>query len=698
MNNPSSLERLPAARHRALPWPGALALATALLLSLAATPLKPADELATLKWPRSFSLDPGETASFGFPVTQPGPVSAEITWIGGQLNVALVDPAGKTAAPARLQPSPARLAYSVAPADVSKGVIWFIRLSAPASATGKLAAQGKITVTYPPFDGVKAQAALAQMQARLAGAAKRPPLPQGKTSRLSAAKPAPQDRARQKAQLEATLQAKMATQMQQVNALRSKTLADLQARTALKINPVTRQPAIPAGSSLAGKLGAKPPLLSNNPLISEILPAQGFTGDKVVISGFNFRPDPADNKISFYVETDNPPQSASLPAVPSSIVQKADKSTTFTVTVPPLSGFPHPTRSHVQIDTVSTPFTATGPEFNWADVPVATVSAIKPLAARIDDWITVLGANFTAGTKIRFVVPDTGDVSPATLKLVGPGEIKVQVPTYLAKTERPAELYAQSVAPNGTVINDRKIPFMLIPSIPTITGLDPATATYGTGLTVEGTGFGPQAELILSSPDSKILWLPYAVPTGPQNSTDRYIFTVISEFPVPLEGLNLSVVVRNPKTQSSDPVTLKLEPYIITRCVPTNAITFVLGGPGDWEYESLSTAVQYEGYEYYGKIRVHHSSDILFGHKGDDVFILNRLCNGWKLHEVVCRQWYNGKDCNADNPPHVTVSTHRDAQGRDVAQFHWWVDAPVNQVDYWPDFWIEGPDGLSPWK
>jgi hypothetical protein len=112
-------------------------------------------------WPQPFSVRGPETSSFGFAVTQPGPIAVEVQWQGPPLRVALQGPNGVE------QTGAGRvvLNYVVTPQDLQRGVLWSVNVSLQTAAP--TAANGQIVVRHPPVDAASAQRAAQSLQSSL---------------------------------------------------------------------------------------------------------------------------------------------------------------------------------------------------------------------------------------------------------------------------------------------------------------------------------------------------------------------------------------------------------------------------------------------------------------------------------------------------------------------------------------------------
>jgi len=118
-------------------------------------------------FPQKFNVQGPETQSFGFAVTQPGPVVVDVQGQGAPLIVTLQSSGGQPIA--QQATGNLRMNYTVTPQDVQRSLFWIIEIrlaqAMPPQAGGR--ASGTINVHYPPVNQTAVQ------QAVQAGAAQR---------------------------------------------------------------------------------------------------------------------------------------------------------------------------------------------------------------------------------------------------------------------------------------------------------------------------------------------------------------------------------------------------------------------------------------------------------------------------------------------------------------------------------------------
>ena len=114
-------------------------------------------------FPQNFAVQGPESASFGFAVTQPGPIMVDVRAQGAPVIVTLQN----LAAPPMTQQGSGHvhLAYQVTPQDVQKSTIWTVRIKLAHAALppAGVHATGTVMVQHPPADPGVVQAQVAAM-------------------------------------------------------------------------------------------------------------------------------------------------------------------------------------------------------------------------------------------------------------------------------------------------------------------------------------------------------------------------------------------------------------------------------------------------------------------------------------------------------------------------------------------------------
>jgi hypothetical protein len=237
---------------------GAALAASYLLLGNA--PRAHAQALREPAWPQPFQIVGGETVSFGFIVTQPGPITVSVASRGAPIVLRLSGPASL---PQQQSGTGAvNLGYTVTAAEVQKSSIWLVRIAAantPAAPTPpgqppRVLASGTVNVQHPAANAVLAQS---EVQRLLSVAIRRAP---SKSTTTSAA----------------------ALSAAYANEVATRQTAQLQA--------LTRQLPIAKSPTLAGApTKVAPSRQLAGPKITSLSAAQGQPGDPIRIVGAGLR-------------------------------------------------------------------------------------------------------------------------------------------------------------------------------------------------------------------------------------------------------------------------------------------------------------------------------------------------------------------------------------------------------------------------
>jgi hypothetical protein len=275
--------------------------------------------------PQQFSLGPGQTASFVFPITQAGNITVDVQWTGTPLIVSLKEVAGSPPAPgsrpdlpsasgSQQQPPKTRSTFTLSDADVRKSFIWQVNITAvaqplPAAPVGgpvKPAATGTIIITTPPVDMARItpviQSLSQQRQAALQSAPKAAP-----AKAASNIQSFNQERANRLAAAQQNLLAQMnkktaeaaSALKQSAGATAVKKVSMPQMVWASEALTTTRKSSTTSASVTSAKTMpsryGKPTILATNP-------GKGSPGDEIVISAAGISDDPAGKQVLFTIQ------------------------------------------------------------------------------------------------------------------------------------------------------------------------------------------------------------------------------------------------------------------------------------------------------------------------------------------------------------------------------------------------------------
>jgi hypothetical protein len=131
---------------------------TSMQSAASGSPTKQKFQLPT--WPQKFDVQGAEVSSFGFAVTQPGPITVDVQAQGPPLLVTLQAVGGQ---PIRQQATGSlRMSYNVTPQDVQRSLLWAvqIRLAQPLPPQQGGRATGTLNVQHPPVNESQIEAAV----------------------------------------------------------------------------------------------------------------------------------------------------------------------------------------------------------------------------------------------------------------------------------------------------------------------------------------------------------------------------------------------------------------------------------------------------------------------------------------------------------------------------------------------------------
>ena len=291
-----------------------ISLILATLPCAIATPAPPqpaaAPQLQELQWPQSFDLRGFQVRTYGFAVTQPGPIVLDVKSQGAPLDVVLQGP---IAQPLEQQGTGAlRINYVVTPQDVQRGVFWHFMLRlTPAAAQAGAESSGNVGVQHPPANAqIVQQASQAFMAQRHVATAQ---------ERAQAASGV-------RAQRDALFSARVAAGEQELVQRRSVIYQNLQptidamrrqkaatAQPAAAVPPAA--PAQPAAGvstrALAPQRLLRP--IAPTPVIASLSAAEGVPGDGIIITGSGFGA--TDGEVHFVIGADPSLDKTTTPGV-----------------------------------------------------------------------------------------------------------------------------------------------------------------------------------------------------------------------------------------------------------------------------------------------------------------------------------------------------------------------------------------------
>lgn len=667
----------------------------------------PALFAAPPKYPQSFNLLPGEQTAFGFPLTKPGPVQAELQWQGGMaLAVSLVDMEGRTVTSTKTAISPARIAYNASAADVARGTIWRVTVAYPNGAPGALVT-GSITVRYLEPDPTQVS--------RLEQSLKSRPKPA-----IAAQTSTP---AAHKANVKKAL-AEL-NQPSQQTVQQYKAQADTQYASAVRSAPApVSAPPLKAATVSAARVLTPAQLAqvaaTRVPTLMSSAPAQGSPGEQVILYGKNFTVQNGLYQAAFTVRgayiktesTNNPNRPVNVVEVPAlvlavpveSVVQLPDGRQQFTVhaPMPPAGSTLTPYDGFASLKTAAG-FTSNPIPFRY-QVSMPVPESVTPYEVKAGAQVTISGSHFAATDVVHVVMSNDGQDRIVPSTFVSETSIRFTVPSYTSRTRFGAAVY-MTRAVNGTPVASREAPFVLGGNVIDITGLSVQQAPMDapmiiSGINIEGT---PTVNFKLGN-------MSYAGTVTQSSPTAIYV--VIPKMGGVVDNTPCQVTVSSGGKTSSTALTFT---YVVTYVhelfrvcrLPfrtdvqfgeplTNLYQSGLGGTGCGGqcFYGLWCAApgEFENGESWISGGHYTLKDLYFGNTGyDDYFARSTLRNGWKLENVIVTL-----DSRSSGNVGAYLAENGIGTSSPRARIRWWGDWG-GHVQYIVTLFVTGPYGTSPY-
>lgn len=259
-------------------------------------------------WPQKFEVQGPEVGSFGFAVTQAGPIAIDVQAQGAPILVTLQSAGSQPIT--RQATGNLRMNHMATPQDVQRSLFWTveIRLAQPMPPQQGGQVAGTVNVQHPPVNHEQVQAALAahQQAAQQQRAQLEAQAHQADVQAAAQIEQAVQQRKAQFEQQEAGRRAALFAQIEpQLNQLRSRAGGMIRARGLesedSSDSPTSDEAAAPTETTeeiaTRGVMKSRPssglryfptPQPMPNPVISSLSVSQGRPGDPLFINGSNF--------------------------------------------------------------------------------------------------------------------------------------------------------------------------------------------------------------------------------------------------------------------------------------------------------------------------------------------------------------------------------------------------------------------------
>jgi hypothetical protein len=617
---------------------GCMLLLGAPALAQSRAPLQPP------RYPQSFTLLPGERASFAFPVTRAGLVQADLQWQGGMLlTLNLTDMTGRSVVASKPMSSPARLTYSATVQDVATGIVWRVGVAYPKGAF-TLPATVTATIRFPEVD----LAALAKAEPGLTAKPKPPAV------RPSAAPAAHQaSLARTLAELRQPTQQRITTYKAQAATQFAAVQKSGPPNLASNVTLAQKPALVPTAAQQAAIAAGAPTLL-------EAVPAKASPGEKVVLHGKNFKVQNGLYQVAFTVRaaymktvpTGNPARPVDVIQMKPLVLTAAVESVTQLSTgqqeliahlpAPPAGEATASYDGNVSLNN-ATGFVSNVLPFHYEAVIVPILNGVATVPGTPGQQMTLNGGLFASTDTLHLVLNDGKDsIVPSTYGSAS--SLKFTVPTYSARNDFDAQAYLARVV-NGLTFKSQPVRFTLKGTEMDATSLSIREGAMDCPLIISGYGFEakPTVQFQVGS---------MVYPGTVSQSTPYAIWAIVPKIGGVSSNTPCKVTVLNAKQTSRTPLTFTYLPTFVhevmrfcgppfttdvqfgeplTTLTPTYANGFncgysiFCGKPGEFvEGEALV-------------LGFHDTSQGFFGGKSgyDDFFARTTLRNGWKLEKVV---------------------------------------------------------------
>ena len=247
-------------------------------------------------FPQKFDVQGPEGDSFGFAVTQPGPVIVDVQGLGAPVIVTLQPPGGQPIV--QQATGNLRIPYTATPQDIQRGLLWGVqvRLAQPKPPQAGGRASGTVNVQSPPVNQSAVQQAVGALAAQL-----KPPSAQEQQQAVAQAatqlEQAFQQRKAQFEQQQMQRRAAMQAQIQpQIDQLRSRMSGAVKPRGVEGAESPAEASSVPP----EGEIGTRAlrgealtgitlqPMNMPSPTIASLSVPQGQPGDAIMINGTAF--------------------------------------------------------------------------------------------------------------------------------------------------------------------------------------------------------------------------------------------------------------------------------------------------------------------------------------------------------------------------------------------------------------------------
>jgi hypothetical protein len=321
-----------------------------------------------------------------------------------------------------------------------------------------------------------------------------------------------------------------------------------------------------------------------------------------------------------------------------------------------------------------------------------------------DKEMVITGSGFGAACKTHFLFPDgrheiVGNNDDSTMTL------RSRMPSYRSHVAFPVVIYVENQVQGRVVRSNTKDLYCLA----TESGLTSVTGNgvlWGSIVTIYGYGmdqiqsivFEPdpgQENLIFNQSDPAIdIRRPWKINSASGMCLSGQVTG--SGISAPVHG---QVHGNYKSTEKTNSIPFTLNPVNVMQPLyedysPTLTV-FMKKDGGDWFVQKRRQFEWQPGESPYGYppwMEAYHFSDYVFGHGGDDIYVMDFvLKNNW--------QWRTPRWAQVPTDPGghwgvLTPVAYLDDQGRPTIRIHWWVDAANNETWYQLIPQIFGPENV----
>jgi hypothetical protein len=689
-------------------------------------------------WPQKFSLGPGQTASFGFPMSQAGNIVVDIQWTGAPLMISLKEALASPSKPgirqeipsalgSQQQPPKTRVTFTLSAADVQKNLIWQVNITppaqplkaAPVSGPVKPVADGQIIITTPPVDMAKINPIIQSLAQQRRTALQSTPkaLPAKAINRIQAFN---QERAKRQAAAQQTLLTQMNKTKNADETALKQTAATMTAKRpsmpqmvwATAAMTTRRLSATSASSSITPTKTI--PTRYSKPTILTANPGKGSPGDEIIIKAAGISDDPAGKQVLLTLQP--------MVTIPGKIVSTSlsGGEVVLAVAVPAPQGAPLDYNGQMYLQDEKG-VASNAVSFHFIPIQVPVVNQVRNTGASrtSGESLAVDGANFMPGSHACFIFPwnpqtvvaSTGQVN-SPLQLISPIPGYSQPKRFMAKMFIRYPYKAKYLQGD---VDSNPVDIFLDASAPTISGMSANSGQPGDSVLLSGEGFcDTKGEVhFVISPNQDV--------TAPIIQwSDTQILVQIPDASGIRDPYAGKCYIKKPNGVKSGGLTFTFVPAVERKFVnvkedlPEWNVLFSKRTGGDsWRSESK----HFQDGKYVAvddsvpdvSIEVVHQSRFWYSNQGDDLFFwhsnepiffppgttaVSKLKNGWKVAAVdfegfnvdtICSSWISESHVGTDDP---SVKVHYSITYGIPIDWSFFYDLSIE---------IEGPKGV-PYK